>query len=412
MTAQQSSLQRQAVYSAATYQLDVVKAARELALQLDSDDIGFVLFFCSSAYDLQALSKEMSSAFLHCEVMGCTSAGEVTPYGYSKSSISALGFSHKDFKVSGMRVPLEDFTLQSAQLCVSSLIEACQTDLKAPINGNTFVLTLIDGLSPIEERFLVTLDTALGRLPHFGGSAGDDINLANTHVYCDGEFHTNSAIVVMFNTHCPFEVFTTHHIESLDSKLVVTQADCNSRKVYEFNAEPAAQVYAREVGIHLNDLRPEIYALHPLAVLIGDQYYVRSIQKVNEDLSLDFYCAVDDGIVVTAMRPGDLFANTKETLSAMEARIGELEVTLACDCFLRRLEVEQTMKQDQAKAMISRFRLVGFNTYGEQLNGIHMNQTLTGVMIGKPPKDDAVKENADTAQEATEMSPYLAKKAG
>ena len=130
------------------------------------------------------------------------------------------------------------------------------------------------------------------------------------------------------------------------------------------------------------------------------------------DLSLDFYCAVDDGIVVTAMRPGDLFANTQDTLSAMESRILELEVTLACDCFLRRLEVEQTMKQDQAKAMISRFRLVGFNTYGEQLNGIHMNQTLTGVMIGKPPRDSAVPRNTDAAQAATDMSPYLAKKAG
>lgn len=386
MAARQPFTQPRAVFNAATYQLDAAKAARELAMQLDDEDIGFVLFFCSAAYDLDALGREMGQAFSGCEVMGCTTAGELTPSGYAKSSISALGFSRRDFKISGQRVSLDDFDLQSAQLCISDLMDACRQDLKAPINSNTFVLTLIDGLSPNEERFLVTLDTALGRLPHFGGSAGDDVNLANTHVYSEGAFHSESAIVVMFNTHCPFEVFTTHHIESLDSKLVVTDADCTLRRVYEFNAEPAAKVYAREAGIALEDLRPEIYALHPLAVLIGDQYFVRAIQKVNDDLSLDFYCAVDDGIVVTAMRPGDLFADMEAKLSAIQSRIGEPELTLSCDCFFRRLEIEQTMVRDKAKQMFSRFNVVGFNTYGEQLNGIHMNQTLTGVMIGKPPQ--------------------------
>ncbi|MDF2183233.1 nitric oxide-sensing protein NosP [Grimontia hollisae] len=384
MATRQPFTQSRAVFSAVTYQLDAAKAARELAMQLDDEDVGFVLFFCSAAYDLDALGREMGQAFSHCEVMGCTTAGELTPSGYAKSSISALGFSRRDFKICGQRVSLDDFDLQSAQLCVSHLMDACRQDLKAPINSNTFVLTLIDGLSPNEERFLVTLDTALGRLPHFGGSAGDDVNLANTHVYSEGAFHSESAIVVMFNTRCPFEVFTTHHIESLGSKLVVTDADCTLRRVYEFNAEPAAEVYAREAGIALEDLRPEIYALHPLAVLIGDQYFVRSIQKVNDDLSLDFYCAVDDGIVVTAMRPGNLFADMEAKLSAIQSRIGEPELTLSCDCFLRRLEIEQTMVRDKAKQMFSRFNMVGFNTYGEQLNGIHMNQTLTGVMIGKP----------------------------
>ncbi|MDD1781578.1 FIST C-terminal domain-containing protein [Enterovibrio sp. ZSDZ35] len=395
-----SSEHHQAIFSAATYQLDATKAARELAMQLDSEEIGFVLFFCSSGYDLNALGKEMQQAFSHCEVMGCTSAGEITDAGYAKSSISALGFSRRDFQISGMHVPLDGFDLQSAQLCITSLIDACQNNQKAPISTGTFVLTLIDGLSPIEERFLVTLDTALGRIPHFGGSAGDDVNLANTHVYNKGSFHTDSAIVVMFNTHCPFEVFTTHHIESLDSKLVVTQADSTARRVYEFNAEPAAAVYAREIGIDLTELRPEIYALHPLAALIGDQYYVRSIQKVNEDLSLDFYCAVDDGIVVTAMRPGDIFADMESKLETIVSRVGEPELTLGCDCFLRRLEIEQNLARDKAKAIFSRFRLLGFNTYGEQLNGIHMNQTLTGVMIGHPPASGSW------------AAPYLNKKAG
>jgi len=28
--------------------------------------------------------------------------------------------------------------------------------------------------------------------------------------------------------------------------------------------------------------------------------------------------------------------------------------------------------------------VIGFNTYGEQFNGMHINQTFTGVAIGRP----------------------------
>ncbi|KJY79839.1 nitric oxide-sensing protein NosP [Vibrio nigripulchritudo] len=371
------------VVTAESYQLDAVKAVRELASRLNDPNIGFVLFFCSAAYDLRELETEMHRAFTHCKVMGCTTAGEITSSGYAKSSISAIGFAKDAFTVSGMVIPLEGFELNVAQRCVENLFDGCRSQLRAPIKHSSFVLTLIDGLSPQEENFLVTLDTALGRIPHFGGSAGDDENLANTHVYCDGKFYTSSAIVVMFNTTCPFEVFTTHHINSLGSKLVVTKADSECRRVYEFNAEPAAKVYAREVGIELADLRPEIYALHPLAVKVGGDYYIRSIQKVNEDLSLDFYCAVDDGIVITAMKPGDIYANVKEKLNEVSERIGDLEIIIGCDCFLRRKEIEQSNGLETIREIFSAFRMVGFNTYGEQLGGVHMNQTLTGVAIGR-----------------------------
>ncbi|RXJ73348.1 GfdT protein [Veronia nyctiphanis] len=372
------------IHSAETYHLDPIKASRELARQLDHDDMGFVLFFCSSEYDLDALGVAMKKAFGDIPVMGCTTAGELTSQGYSECSISAVGFSNQLFTISGIRVPLEGFELHKAQQCVNSLVAGCRADLKASIKEHSFVVTLIDGLSPDEEHFLVTLDTALGGIPHFGGSAGDDQNLATTHVYHQGQFYAESAIVMMVNTLCPFEVFTTHHIESLDSKLVVTRADCEKRRVYEFNAEPAAVVYAREIGVDLNDLKPQVYATNPLAVMIGDHYFVRSIQKVNDDLSLDFYCAMDDGIVVTAMRPGNIFDNLSQTLDAAIGRLGSLEMILGCDCFLRRLEIEHSMALSKARSALKKYRIVGFNTYGEQLNGIHMNQTLTGVVIGKP----------------------------
>ncbi|AMG04485.1 nitric oxide-sensing protein NosP [Vibrio mimicus] len=372
------------VITAETFQLDSTKAIHELYQQFAGHDIGFILFFCSSAYPLAELELELKRRFQHLEVMGCTTAGEIGHSGYNKNSISAIGFLRRDFSISGMQIPLENFTLESAQKSVAELITRCKSQMKAPIENGTFVLTLIDGLTSQEESVLLTLNTALGRIPHFGGSAGDDERLSYTHVYSDGVFHEKSALVIMVNTHCPFEVFSTHHIESLGSKLVVTKADSEHRRVYEFNAEPAALVYAREIGLDVNELRPEIYALNPLAVKVGNEFYVRSIQKVNPDLSLDFYCAVDNGIVVTAMKPGNVIDNLSQKLTKVSEQLGEIQLIIGCDCFLRRKEVEVTHRNQAMQTLLRRFHVVGFNTYGEQLGGIHVNQTFTGVAIGAP----------------------------
>ncbi|MDX2423515.1 MAG: FIST C-terminal domain-containing protein, partial [Amphritea sp.] len=184
-------------------------------------------------------------------------------------------------------------------------------------------------------------------------------------------------------TSCEFQVFSGHHMESRDSKLVVTEADSEQRRVLELNAEPAAIEYARVVGVPLEQLNHEVFALNPIAVRIGTEYFVRSIQSVNDDLSLTFYCAVENGIVLTLMQPGELMSTLDQQLTEKENRLGEHIVTLGCDCFLRRLEAQIRGQSEPISELLRRHRVVGFNTYGEQIDGMHVNQTFTGVAIGR-----------------------------
>ena len=165
---------------------------------------------------------------------------------------------------------------------------------------------------------------------------------------------------------------------------MVTRADSTSRRVYELNAEPAAEEYARLIGVPVSDLDHRLFAAHPLAVRINEHYYVRSIQKVNDDLSLTFYCAVENGIVLTAMQPGPLMPNLEALFQRLEQRLGPPLLTIGCDCFLRRLEIEADGSSEQTSAFLRRQQVIGFNTYGEQFNGMHINQTFTGVAIGRP----------------------------
>ncbi|WP_072326688.1 nitric oxide-sensing protein NosP [Marinospirillum alkaliphilum] len=369
------------VLTAASSAADPFKAARELAGTLHHPDLDRVVFFCSAEYNLPQLAEALNQVFSGVPLSGCTTAGELTPDGYACGSIVALGFHRNFFHLNAALIqPLDGFALAEAQQLINRLL---QSDHPHRADWRHFALTLFDGLSSQEELVLAALDAALGSTPHFGGSAGDDIHLTNTHVFHDGAFHTQAAVVILVETSLPFDVFTTHHMQPLDSKLVVTEADPLTRRVSELNAEPAAEAYARLIGLTPEQLTPDIFALHPLAVKLGQDYYVRSIQRVNPDLSLDFYCAVGKGSVLTRMQPQAMLQDLETCLSDIESRIGQPLITLGCDCFLRRLESEQRGEREQTSAFLAKHRVIGFNTYGEHHAGLHVNQTFTGVVLGR-----------------------------
>ena len=365
--------------------IDALEASKEIQQQLNHPDIDFVLFYCSAVYPLDELASAMTQCFKNIDVVGCTTAGEFSRYGCERKSIIAIGFSSKYFSISVKPVEsMGEFDIVDAQNTMNELIEQCRSKAIAPIEGNSFLLTLLDGLSTKEEQFLQTLNSATCGIPHFGGSAGDDVNLANTHVFYQNKFHQQAAIVILINTPCAFEVFNCNHIKCPIEKLVVTEANVEKRTVYELNAMPAAIEYAKLLNIDIKDLTPEVFSLHPLAVKVGGQYYVRSIQKVNmDDLSLTFYCAVDVGIVLTVVEMDDIFNSLNTKLEDITQRYGKSNLVLGCCCFLRRIEIEQKQLGEQAKALYNKYNMAGFNSYGEHINGIHLNQTFAGVFIAE-----------------------------
>ncbi len=48
------------------------------------------------------------------------------------------------------------------------------------------------------------------------------------------------------------------------------------------------------------------------------------------------------------------------------------------------MSAEEKQLTGAISALLSSHSVVGFSTYGEQVNGLHVNQTLTGVAIYPP----------------------------
>jgi hypothetical protein len=164
--------------------------------------------------------------------------------------------------------------------------------------------------------------------------------------------------------------------------MVITRADPANRIVHEINAEPAAAEYARLIGARPADLTPALFASHPPVVKIGGEHYARSIRSANADGSLTFYGAIDEGVVMTLGETGDIVANLESLFDELELKVGQIDRVLGFDCVLNGLEIRQRQIADRVSRLYADRGVVGFNTYGEQLRTLHMNQTFSGLAIG------------------------------
>ena len=355
--------------------------ANEILANVKCDEIELLLFHTSTLFDLDTVAKEISARFPHVNIVGCTSAGEFNKNGYGTEKLLAVAFLKNEFSIATAFVPnLGEVNFDESHDIASGLRRALQGRERRYDTEQHFVISVLDGLTRHEEHFLETFATAFGNIPHLGGSAGDDLKLEATYVFYNGEFHRDAAVLLLVGTGKPFTVFSIDHINSPVSKLVVTHADPESRTVYEINGEPAAQYYASLLGMKAEDLTPDVFSMFPLAVMVGGKYFIRSIQKVDlATNAITFYCAVDIGIILTFVQLGDCIEALESKLDKLRAQLGEPEFVYACDCFLRRLEIQQGKNDHEIRRLQQRYNVAGFNAYGEHIHSVHLNQTFTGV---------------------------------
>ncbi len=365
-------------------------AAGELFIGLGNEKFAAVFFFTSGNYDVAELGQALSNFYPDTQIYGCTSAGVIGEDGYRENAVSAFALPESNFHVEGQVISdISSIDMSTWTENTKSLLNRFNSAVDGPTKDQSFGLVLIDGLSLAEETVLSAVYPELGDIPLFGGSSGDDLKFRETKLFCNGIATTDSAVLILVHTTCPFHVFRTEHFVETDRKMVITEADPASRIVHEINASPATEEYARLIGVKTEELNSSLFAAHPVMVRVGGAYYVRSIQRPEGEDGLRFFCAIDEGLVLTLAKGQDLVTNLKKTLINVEAEIGKPELIIGCDCIFRKLELEQTpSKFKQVSKILADHNVYGFSTYGEQFAGMHVNQTFTGVAIGWCPDDD------------------------
>ena len=117
---------------------------------------------------------------------------------------------------------------------------------------------------------------------------------------------------------------------------------------------------------------------------IGGKYYSRSVVELDhKKRHIRFACAIGKGVVCTIARPSDPIANTDRMFQKIRAEIGPLDLVLGFDCAARKMICGEQGRMAEISDIYVKNNVIGFASFGEQYNSIHMNNSLCYVAIGK-----------------------------
>jgi len=376
---------RGGIVSAVSNLANAEAAMRDLRLQLEGFDYGLLLAFFSSDRDPAGVAKAIAEAFPDVPVAGCSTAGEIQAGVLLEGSITLMAFRSSDFRI------IADLVQDIQQLTLHRAFEAgrqlrgrfAEIRRGNPPRGKSFAVMLVDGLSNREELVVTAARCAVGEIPLIGGSAGDYQLFHEATLIFNGHVVRDAAILLLLETEIPFQTFRIQNFEPTPRRYVVTAADTEHRVVHELNAAPAAEEYARALGLQARDLSPAHFAAYPFIVRAGNDYFCRAIRQVLDDGGISFFCAIDEGMVLSLARQQDMVSVTRAALADIDAAIGGIESVLGFDCLWRKVEIDNRQVRKGMETVYRHYNINGFNTYGEQFNGMHLNQTLTGLALGR-----------------------------
>ncbi|MCR9159058.1 MAG: FIST N-terminal domain-containing protein [Nannocystaceae bacterium] len=361
-------------------------AAVQEAVEHWSEAPEMLFVFCSAAQDASSVANALSHRFPGVPMVGCSTSGEHIGGKHHRNSLVVAGLCDTgiDWAVQSFE-GLADFDEARGDAAAHHLFEQHGADPETLDPEQFLALLFVDGLSMSEERVSSALAAGLQGVPLAGGSAGDDLAFSKTTVICNGTAKSDRAAVVLArSTEAQFHVIKHQHFTTEKHMLAVTKADPAARRVYEFDGYPAAEAYAKAIGVPLAELDGAKSFLHPVMFRCEGENYVRSIQSVNDDGSLTFYCAMEEGMVLQTGSHHDMTQSLHGDLSPLK----DVDFMLGFNCVLRALEASGDEKWDELGAEISAVAKssIGFDTYGEQLNGLHINQTLVAVAFSSKSK--------------------------
>ncbi len=360
---------------------DTASVVQTIVDSIKQDEAKLVVFFTSTKYDFGMVSKLMKENFPGSDVIGCTTSGEIGPQGFTEGSISAMSMAADNFETSTY---LMKNIKNKAIFAKNDLVNAGQKiGISSYDSKNGFIITLIDGLQASEEKVMNILGNCFSNLDIVGGSAGDDLKFNGTFVSANGEVCQDAAVITFVRTSKKFFLYKENIYVPTDIEFKVTKADINNRLILELDGKPAAEEYARVLGISIDQL-PDYFTSNPLGRIFMNSVWITSSKSVGDNGSINAYSAITQNSIVKLLKPIDAVAEAKKTVQVINEKLPDCKGIILFNCILRYLQFKKENICTEISSEFLKFGSVcGFNTYGEQFNKLHVNQTLALIAFGE-----------------------------
>jgi signal transduction histidine kinase/CheY-like chemotaxis protein/HPt (histidine-containing phosphotransfer) domain-containing protein len=354
---------------------------------IEQSDVKAVIYFFSPSFEKYEPQKALADAFPEAACFGASMYGGWSSSGAVETGITAMSLSSEE--VEDVFVSFHEGVKKDPIAAAAAVIaELKQKTAGEKINPDEYLgLIFFDGLclgELIMKEF--SIEQSLN-MAFIGGAAADEMTFTKTLVGAGGKLSGDGLIAVILKMKIPF--FFNHYVHYIPTEktFTITRVEIMQRIAWEINGEPAAEFYARLVGVNdVSKLTDDIFAKNPFGLVLGDSIYVRSPNGVVNGTGLQFYCYIEAGSKVHLLKQGDILTHSEESLASAEHFLPGIQGCLLFNCVQRYLELKELNKVDAFNNVFSKHPMIGFNTYGEELFA-HHNQTLTAVFFGNPPEE-------------------------
>lgn len=343
-----------------------------------------ILLFCSTQQCAGEVAAEFRKRFPSAIVVGCTTTGEQLNGKHLRGSLVAVSIESDHLEWSPALLPdLNTLDEERVNSAVDYMFANLNADPHLIDVNEYFCLCFVDGLSMREESLSSWLADALEGVPLVGGSAGDDLHFVQTQVILNDRSYSNSAVLLLARSKLPFRLLKHQQFQATNNALVVTKADPATRRIIELDGMPAITAYADALGLQESDITGGVIQGNPVVFSTNGDLYVRSIRQIETDGSISFFCAVEEGMVLQFGEDLGLLQSIEVQLEEFKKQFGRADLLISFNCVLRALETAEKKLQCELERTYqdSCKTCIGFDTYGEQFNGLHINQTLVGLAL-------------------------------
>jgi methyl-accepting chemotaxis protein len=378
-----------------TAKIAVAEAVRKAYVGLGGAKPNFGFLFASpdlALADLLAIAREITQA----EIVGCTSAGEITEAGLIHGGVAIMLVASDatiDMRfATGLKSDPEKVARE-----LSSNLAAAKKAAAAHERRSLTTVLLTDGLAGTGERLVNELyeRRVQSGTQIVGGAAGDEGRFAATWVGSGAGASSDSAVALHIFSESPWGIGVDHGLRPTTKQMRVTMAEGNV--VHEIDGQPAFAAYQRHAAARNVRLTPENASPYLIANELGVHFFER-IGRARAPLSVgpngSLVCAADvpKGSMVSILdgEPDSMILAAQAAAKAARASVhGPVAGVLLFDCVCRGMILKDAFRLE-VEAIRTTFPgapIAGLLTYGEiarshdRLNGWN---NATAVVVAIP----------------------------
>jgi len=321
------------------------------------------MLFAGIDHDFALILNKINEAYPGIELIGCTTAGEISSiHGVTDDSL-VLTLFHSDemeFKA-GVAERLSEDTSNN----IKETVETAKSSLT---QEPKLCFVTPGGLSASGDAVIEGLQQALGEaFPIFGGSAGDQFRITGTYQFCHTDVYEDAVPFLMLAGPLMYSCGVESGWMPIGEKAEVTQAENNV--VYRIGDQTTVDFFQHYLG-KMDGIQVE----YPLAVFEEDEssYFLRASATFDEEKgSKRFQGDVPEGAIVqmTHSTRDNIVEGAKMSVDSAIAEYPGSKPSLAiCFSCMARKQVLGTRVEEEYQILKSHFPdlpVAGFYTYGE-----------------------------------------------